>query len=213
MGVDMQVLSVSVFHHHHWAERGLAEELCRIQNEKMTELCALHPDRFVPLSIVALQHPDLAAQQLEYNVKEMGHRGAMITAALDGEELAAKRFHLFWAKAEELDVVILSTLGIFVKAHHVSKVKGFSQILLATHWIRQSQLRISFTKAHSTSFPAQNRWRPWGRLFSILYEAVLIMAILAATEEGAVPRKKRLANILSSFISTPWFMVRRICIT
>ena len=106
MGVDMQVLSVSVFHHHHWAERDLAEELCRIQNEKMTELCALHPDRFVPLSIVALQHPDLAAQQLEYNVKEMGHRGAMITAALDGEELAAKRFHPFWAKAEELDVVI-----------------------------------------------------------------------------------------------------------
>ena len=106
MGVDMQVLSVSVFHHHHWAEYGLAEKLCQIQNEKLSEICALHPDRFVPLSIVALQHPDLAAKQLEHTVKDLGHRGAMVTAALDGVELSDERFHPFWATAEELDVPI-----------------------------------------------------------------------------------------------------------
>ena len=60
----------------------------------------------MPLSIVALQHPDLAAKQLEHTVKDLGHRGAMVTAALDGVELSDERFHPFWATAEELDVPI-----------------------------------------------------------------------------------------------------------
>ena len=105
-GIDMQALSISVGQYFHWADRDLAAKMVRVQNEKLAEVSAAHPDRFVPLGTVALQHPDLAASQLEYAVAELGHRGVMITGSIDGEELASPRFNPFWAKAEELDVVV-----------------------------------------------------------------------------------------------------------
>jgi hypothetical protein len=60
------------------AEPDLAGQVVKLQNEKLAEICAAHPDRFVGLASVALQHPDLAAEQLEYAVKQLGLRGALI---------------------------------------------------------------------------------------------------------------------------------------
>ena len=105
-GIDMQALSISVGQYFHWADRDLAANIVQVQNEKLAEVSAAHPDRFVPLGAVALQHPDLAASQLEYAVKELGHRGVMITGSIDGVELADPRCNPFWAKAEQLDVVV-----------------------------------------------------------------------------------------------------------
>ena len=106
MGVDMEVLSISVEQYFYWAERDLAAEIVRVQNEKLTEVSAAYPDRFVPLGAVALQHPDLAAEQLQHAVTNLGHRGCMITCSVEGQELSDPRFHSFWAKAEELGVVV-----------------------------------------------------------------------------------------------------------
>lgn len=105
-GIDVQALSISVGQYFHWADRDLAAKIIRVQNEKLAEVSAAHPDRFVSIGAVALQHPDLAASQLEYAVKELGHRGVMLTGSIDGEELADPRFNPFWAKAEELGVVV-----------------------------------------------------------------------------------------------------------
>ena len=105
-GIDMQALSISVGQYFHWAERDLAAKIIQLQNEKLAEVCALHPDRFVALGAVSLQHPDLAASQLEYAVKKLGHRGVMITGSIDGLEIADSQFNPFWAKAEELDVIV-----------------------------------------------------------------------------------------------------------
>jgi aminocarboxymuconate-semialdehyde decarboxylase len=105
-GIDIQALSISVGQYFHWADRDLAAKIVRVQNEKLAEVSAAHPDRFVPIGAVALQHPDLAASQLEYAVKKLGHRGVMTTCSIDGAELADPRFNPFWAKAEELDVIV-----------------------------------------------------------------------------------------------------------
>ena len=105
-GIDVQALSISVGQYFHWADRDLATQIVRVQNEKLAEVSAAYPDRFVPLGAVALQHPDLAASQLEYAVKELGHRGVMVTGSIDGEELANPRFNPFWSAAEALDVVV-----------------------------------------------------------------------------------------------------------
>jgi len=106
MGTDVEVLSVGVEQHFHWAEYELAEEIALKQNEALTEVCATNPDRFVPLGVVSLQHPKLAAAQLEHSVKNLGHRGCMIGGNILGQELSNSKFHPFWAKAEELDVVV-----------------------------------------------------------------------------------------------------------
>jgi aminocarboxymuconate-semialdehyde decarboxylase len=105
-GIDVQALSISVGQYFHWAEPDLAAKIILLQNEKLAEVCATHPDRFVPIGAVALQHPELAAAQLEHAVKQLGHRGVMITGSIDGEEISQPRFNPFWAKAEELGAVV-----------------------------------------------------------------------------------------------------------
>jgi Amidohydrolase len=55
---------------------------------------------------LALQHPDLAAEQLEHAVKRLGLRGALIGGSVNGEELSDPKFHPFWAKAEQLGMLI-----------------------------------------------------------------------------------------------------------
>src|SRR6266705_6051208 len=99
-GIDVQALSINSFWYS--ADRELAGRLVNLQNEKLAAMCATHPDRFVAFASVALQFPELAAQQLEEGVKRWGLRGAAIGGSVEGEELSAPKFHPFWAKAEEL---------------------------------------------------------------------------------------------------------------
>ncbi len=106
MGIDMQALSVGTGHHFYWADRDLAEAHVKLQNEKVAEICQNYSDRFVGFAIAAMQFPELAAAQLEYAVKKLDLRGAIVASNIEGEELADEKFHPFWAKAEELDVVI-----------------------------------------------------------------------------------------------------------
>jgi aminocarboxymuconate-semialdehyde decarboxylase len=55
---------------------------------------------------VALQHPDLAVQQLEHAVKKLGMPGVGIGGNIAGEELSSPRFDPFWAKAQELQALV-----------------------------------------------------------------------------------------------------------
>src|SRR5438105_1158008 len=103
-GIDVEALSINPYWYE--ADRDVAKKLIQIQNEKLAEICAAQPDRFVAFATVALQHPDLAAQQLEEGIKKLGLRGASLGASVNGEELASTRFDPFWAKAEELGALV-----------------------------------------------------------------------------------------------------------
>jgi len=103
-GIDYQVINVNAWGY--GAERGLARELVALQNEKISQWCAAHPDRFVGMATVALQYPDLAAEQLETAVKRLGLRGAAIGGSCEGQELSDRKFDPFWGKAEELGVML-----------------------------------------------------------------------------------------------------------
>jgi len=83
-----------------------AAELIKIQNEKLAEFCAATPDRFVAFATVALQHPDLAVEQLQYAIKTLELRGLSVGGSVAGQELADPKFHPVWAKAEELGILI-----------------------------------------------------------------------------------------------------------
>ncbi len=109
-GVDVEALSINPFWYR--AERDAAAELIRIQNETLVEFCAGHPDRFVAFATAALQYPDLAAEQVEHAVKKLGFRGVGVAGSVAGQELADPKFHPFWAKCEELGVLVfMHTLG------------------------------------------------------------------------------------------------------
>jgi aminocarboxymuconate-semialdehyde decarboxylase len=104
MGIDVQAVSINPFWY--WAEVDLARKVIQIQNEKIAALCAAHPDRFVGLGSLALQHPSLAVEQIEEGVKKLGMRGFAIGGSVNGEDLSAAKFHPVWAKAEELEALI-----------------------------------------------------------------------------------------------------------
>ena len=88
------------------ADRELARRIVTVQNEKLSAWCAAHPDRFVGLASVALQHPDLAVEQLEQAVGKLGLRGVGIAGHVAGEVPSSPKFDPFWAKAEQLGVVV-----------------------------------------------------------------------------------------------------------
>ena len=104
-GIDVEAPSINPIFWYK-AEPDLAGQVVKLQNEKLAEICAVQPDRFVGLASVALQHPDLAAEQLEYAVKQLELRGALIGGNVNGEELSDSKFHPFWSKAEQLGVLI-----------------------------------------------------------------------------------------------------------
>ena len=102
--VDMEVLSVNPF----WygRDRDLAAQIVKVQNEKLAELCAAHPDRFAAFASLTLQAPDLAVQELETAVRRQGLKGAAIGGMVNGVEFSDPKFHPVWAKAEELGAVL-----------------------------------------------------------------------------------------------------------
>jgi aminocarboxymuconate-semialdehyde decarboxylase len=103
-GTDMQALSINA----NWygVGRDVATKMIQVQNEALAALCAKYPDRFVAFASVALQFPDLAAEQLEEGVKKYNLRGAAIGGHVNGDELSAPKFDPFWKKAEELGCLV-----------------------------------------------------------------------------------------------------------
>jgi aminocarboxymuconate-semialdehyde decarboxylase len=110
-GIDVEALSINPFWYR--AERDAAAELVRVQNETLVQFCAANPDRFVAFATAALQFPDLAAAQVEHAVKQMGFRGVGVAGSVAGQELSDPKFHPFWAKCEELGVLVfMHPLGV-----------------------------------------------------------------------------------------------------
>ena len=103
-GIDVEALSINPFWYS--AGRDEAAALIKIQNETLVEFCAANPERFTAFATAAIQHPDLAAEQVEYAVKKLGLKGVSVGGSVAGEELANPRFHPFWAKCEELGVLV-----------------------------------------------------------------------------------------------------------
>jgi aminocarboxymuconate-semialdehyde decarboxylase len=104
-GIDIQVLDMNVF----WwygADRDLATKIVEIHNKGLAAWCAAHSDRFVALTSPALQFPDLAVQQLEHAVKDLNMRGAAVGGHVAGEPISLPKYDPFWAKAQELGVMV-----------------------------------------------------------------------------------------------------------
>jgi aminocarboxymuconate-semialdehyde decarboxylase len=129
MGVDVQVLSPSPNQYYYWADVDLAKEIVRVQNEHVAATCATHPERFVGIGTIALQHSDLSVEQLTHAVKTLGLKGVEISTAVNGLDLADAKFEKFWAKADELGCVVFihplgTSLGERVNQFYLTNIIG-----------------------------------------------------------------------------------------
>ena len=102
-GIDVEAMSINEF----WygADRDLARRLIDLQNEELARSCKASNGRLTAFASVALQFPELAAEQLDYAMKTLGLAGGAIGPTVEGEELSSPRFDPFWAKCEELDAL------------------------------------------------------------------------------------------------------------
>ena len=103
-GMDVQLMSINAF----WyaADRDMARRIYDVQAKRLTEMVKTFPGRFMAYAPVSLQFPDLAAEQLEHGIKDLGFAGAAIGGSVEGEEIAVPKFDPFWKKAEELQAFI-----------------------------------------------------------------------------------------------------------
>jgi len=84
-----------------------AEAWCRLHNECTKELIKKYPDRFTAMAAVPMQEPTKAARVLEHAVLDLALSGAFIATNVNHRYYDSKDFDPFWAKAQELDVLIL----------------------------------------------------------------------------------------------------------
>ena len=100
--VDIHALSVVPTLYHYWAEALLANDIVAAANEQIANTVAQQPDRLTGLATVALQHPELAADQLRMAHTELGLRGVEISTSVAGKDLSDRDLDPFWATAEQL---------------------------------------------------------------------------------------------------------------
>jgi aminocarboxymuconate-semialdehyde decarboxylase len=109
-GIDIQVVSINGYGWYATPDRDLAARYVAVQDEGLAALCKSN-SRFLALTSPAMQFPDLAAQQVEHAMKELGLRGASIGGHVNGESLSDAKYDPFWTKCQELGVFVFMHPG------------------------------------------------------------------------------------------------------
>lgn len=162
MGIDVQAISTSPLQYYYALDPDLGRQTSRAINERLAEIAAAHPDRFVALGTAPLQAPELAVAELERCMK-LGFRGMEVGTNVNGVELADARFGPFFAKAEELGAVIfLHPIGFTdtrrLTQHFLTNVIGnpLDTTVALAHLVFGGVLerhpRLKFVAAHGGGF-------------------------------------------------------------
>lgn len=104
-GIDMHVMSLQPMFTPSLPP-DVALGVSRGVNNAFAEIVAQQPDRFIALADLPMQTPEIAAQELDRAVRELGLRGTEICSQINGKNLDDPSFRPVFAKAQELDVPI-----------------------------------------------------------------------------------------------------------
>jgi len=104
MRVDMEILSINPFWYRR--DRAITQQIVKIQNEKLAELCAVNPARLGAFASLSMQFPDLAVQELVYAIKTLKLKGAAIGGSVDVTDFSDPKYHPVLAMAEELGATL-----------------------------------------------------------------------------------------------------------
>ena len=83
-----------------------ALEVARFLNDRLAEVCARHPARFLGLGTLPMQDPELASLELERCVRDLGLCGAQIGTHVGPWNLDAPEVFAVLARAAELSAAI-----------------------------------------------------------------------------------------------------------
>jgi len=78
-----------------------------MQNDRIADVVAHSPARFVGLCTLSMAHPERAVQEIDRIHRDLGFRGVEIGADVDGDDLDDSRFDPVWNKLEELEMLVV----------------------------------------------------------------------------------------------------------
>jgi aminocarboxymuconate-semialdehyde decarboxylase len=173
MGIDIQAVSPAPQQTYYWTDPGEGQALARMVNERLAQIVAQWPDRFVALGTIPLQDPGLAVSELTHCVKTLGMRGVEINPSVNGMDLTDPKLDLerFFARAQELDIVIFMhpigfTQGDRLVDHYFNNVIGnpLETTVAASHLIFDGVLerhpRLKIVLPHAGGYLAHY----WARM-------------------------------------------------
>jgi len=105
-GIDYSILSLSGPGVQIEPDKSKAVRLAKYANDKLAIEMQKNPTRFGGFAHLAMQDPAAAAVELERCVKQLNMQGAMINGETDGLYLDDRRYDVFWAKVQELNVPV-----------------------------------------------------------------------------------------------------------
>jgi aminocarboxymuconate-semialdehyde decarboxylase len=165
MGIDVQAFCPAPQQTYYWTEPDFGREMSRMVNDRLAEIVAKWPDRFVALGTVPLQNVQMAVAELERCVKQLGLRGVEINPSVRDMDLTDPRLGLdaFFAKAQELDIVVFLhpigfTHGERLVDHYFNNLIGnpLETTVAASHLIFDGVLerhpRLKFVLPHAGGF-------------------------------------------------------------
>ena len=109
-GIEMMLLSLNAPAVQAIPDPAKANELARRANDYLAEQVRKRPDRFQGLAALPMQDPELAAQELQRCVNDLGFKGALVNGFSQvGDKDTAVYYDLsqyrpFWQVVERLDV-------------------------------------------------------------------------------------------------------------
>jgi aminocarboxymuconate-semialdehyde decarboxylase len=107
MGIQIDALAIGPPQYYYWTEPALGAELAEVQNDRIAELVASNPDRFVGMGTLPMQDPERAVGELERVVTKLGFPGISINTSVNGEDYDHPKFRPLFARAQELDATVI----------------------------------------------------------------------------------------------------------
>jgi gamma-resorcylate decarboxylase len=109
-GMEMMLLSLNAPAIQARPDALVAKELAKKANDFLAEEVAKKPERFQALAALPLQDPDMAIEELQRCVKQLGFKGALVNGfsqigtAHSAVYYDLPQYRAFWAVVESLDV-------------------------------------------------------------------------------------------------------------
>jgi len=106
-GVDMQVVAVAPPQYFYWLDEENASRAVHLQHERFAEVVNRHPDRFVAVANLPMDHPQLAVEVMKEAKETYGFNGFEISGDVNGGDYDDRRFDIIWEAAQEMEMTCI----------------------------------------------------------------------------------------------------------